>query len=318
MKRFRAGNLRASIQVAGILITIAALAFAVHRTWMIGQASWDRLLSGRVLGVLLLGGIVYGLAGFLLAWAWQKLLIWFGEPAGFRLGAAVYGRTQIAKYLPGNLFHFPGRHLMGRQVGFRHPALIGAAIYEIVGLVISAGMIALVGFPAQVTALGDSIIWPLTIILLFLLVPLAIQFFVSHFKIGQKLGFPERSVYDAARHLLPVLAIHTLFFLVAGEILRWIVGMTTDMWSGTAIRFVLSTFAISWLAGFITPGAPAGIGVREATMILILSGYIGEPAAALVAIISRLVVTIGDLEFFVLSHIYKLESIDKSVPLESS
>jgi glycosyltransferase 2 family protein len=55
--------------------------------------------------------------------------------------------------------------------------------------------------------------------------------------------------------------------------------------------------------GFITPGAPAGLGVRESIMILILTNFIGQPTAAFVALISRLVVTIGDLVFFLFSYL---------------
>ncbi len=248
-----------------------------------------------------------------MAYAWRNLLIWFGEVAKTRLCIAVYGRTQLAKYIPGNFFHLPSRHLLGYRVGFKNPALVGAAIYEIIGMVVSAGMITLIGFSSRQTLMGKSIAWPLAIVLLFILFPLMTQVIISYFKIAQKLGFPDRSVLDGLKRLLPILAIYLTFLILAGCILWGIVGITTGAWQSMPIQLILSTFAISWLTGFITPGAPAGIGVREATMILILSGFIGEPASVLVAIVSRLVVTLGDLEFFALSHFYKLETMDKSV-----
>jgi uncharacterized membrane protein YbhN (UPF0104 family) len=304
--------LQIAFQVIGALITVAALAFAVQKAWKFGQSNLDRLLHPQVLTFTLLGGIFYGFAELFLAQAWQRLLIWFGETAKTRVAVAVYGRTQIAKYIPGNVFHLPSRHLLGYQAGFKHPALVGAAIYEIIGLVISAGLIALIGFFSQETLIGRSILWPLTIIFLFILIPLVTQIIVSRFKIAQKLGFPDRSVLEGLKGLLPVLAIYLIFFALAGCILWGIVGVTTGMWFALPVPIILSTFAISWLTGFITPGAPAGIGVREATMILILSSFIGEPASVLVAIILRLVVTIGDLAFFGISHLHKLETTYES------
>ena len=48
-------------------------------------------------------------------------------------------------------------------------------------------------------------------------------------------------------------------------------------------------------------GEGMGMGVREAVMILLLTSIIGEPAAALVALVFRLVTTLGDIVFFLIS-----------------
>lgn len=309
IKHLRSKLLQNALQIIGLLVTVLALTFAVKKVWALGQSNWDTLLNPQVLLVTILGGLIYGVDNLFLAWAWDKLLVWFGESIKTKISIAVYGRTQIAKYIPGNFFHLPSRHILGYQVGFKHPALVGAAIYEITGLVVSAGMIALIGFSSQETLLGKSIVWPLTTIFLFILIPSSTQFVISHFKIAQKLGFPDRSVLDGLRCLLPIFAIYLIFFIIGSGILWGIVGVTTKKWLSLPTQIVLSTFAISWLTGFLTPGAPAGIGVREATMILILSNFIGEPDSVLVAIILRFVVTIGDLSFFGISHLYRLEPI---------
>ena len=56
------------------------------------------------------------------------------------------------------------------------------------------------------------------------------------------------------------------------------------------------------LAGFVTVGAPAGIGVREAAIILALSGTMGEPTAITVALLFRVLTTLGDVLFFLLAQ----------------
>jgi uncharacterized membrane protein YbhN (UPF0104 family) len=300
--------LKISIQIFGILVTIIALIFAIKKTLIIGQSNWDKLLNVRVLLITVFGGVAYGLDSIFLAWAWQKLLIWFGEPAKLKLCIAIYGRSQIAKYIPGNFFQLPSRHVMGAQVGFNHPAQIGAAIYEIIGLIASAGMIASIGFSIE-TYFGNSIALALKVIILFILIFLTSQFFMSYFNIGRKLGFPNRSISDGMKHFLPVWAFYLVFFVLAGVIFWGIVGTTTGLWLDVPIQSLVSIFAISWLTGFLTPGAPAGIGVREATIILILSGFIGEPSAVLVAIISRLIVTVGDLVFWAFSNFLSVRDL---------
>ena len=74
-------------------------------------------------------------------------------------------RTQIAKYIPGNIFHFIGRHAMGRRFGFGHTPMVSAAVLEGIGLILAASLLALVGAlvwleprsglaPAKFAALG--------------------------------------------------------------------------------------------------------------------------------------------------------------------
>ncbi|MGA9349175.1 MAG: lysylphosphatidylglycerol synthase transmembrane domain-containing protein [Anaerolineae bacterium] len=51
---------------------------------------------------------------------------------------------------------------------------------------------------------------------------------------------------------------------------------------------VVAIYAISWSAGFLTPFAPSGLGVREGTMILLLGQYLPVPAVTAAAILFRI------------------------------
>ena len=52
----------------------------------------------------------------------------------------------------GNVFHMVSRHVLGNQAGIKHIVLVGASIYEILGLIITS---ILIGF-------GGMIIFNLT------------------------------------------------------------------------------------------------------------------------------------------------------------
>ena len=304
MKLSGSSKVKSVIQIIGTLITIIGLFFSVQRTWTLGQSNWLKIFDFKIFFAIFIGGTIYGLDEFFLAWAWQKLLNWFGEKAGFTQCNAIYGRTQIAKYIPGNLFHLPSRHFAGNQAGFKHSSLAGAAIYEIIGLVVASGTIALIGILINDLDFGKSIILPVTIILVFILLLFGSQSIIIYFKLGQKIGFPARSILDGIKHLLPIWLIYILFFSVVSGIIWFISGISTGSWINIPFQFIFSAYAISWLAGFITPGAPAGIGVREATMIVLLRSFIGEPASILIAIIARIIVTIGDMEYYGISFIF--------------
>lgn len=295
-------NLLRLIQIIGVIITLLALGFVFQRIWTIEHADWEKLLTLSMALVVISGGLAHGVNLILLGWSWQKLLIWFGETSAKpKASIAIYGRTFIAKYLPGNFFQYPSRHLLGNRAGYSHPALVGALVYEIIGQLVAAGTIALVGFPRGVN-LGNTMVLRLAILPAVIVLPLVIQFILNRFSIGKKLGFPEKPIWSSLKGLLPIWSIYLAFYLVDGLIFWFIIGTSTGMWLNIPILYIFSTFAISWVIGFITPGAPAGLGVRETIMILILTNFIGAPSAAFVALISRLVVTLGDLVFFLFSY----------------
>jgi len=62
--------------------------------------------------------------------------------------------------------------------------------------------------------------------------------------------------------------------------------------------------AISWSIGFVSPGAAAGIGVRETILILLLAGAVEPAPATSAAVAYRLVTTLGDLITWALAGIW--------------
>jgi uncharacterized membrane protein YbhN (UPF0104 family) len=57
----------------------------------------------------------------------------------------------------------------------------------------------------------------------------------------------------------------------------------------------LAGFALAWTAGLLVPGAPGGLGVFEATLLLRLGSVIPEAPLLAIALSYRLVVTLADL-----------------------
>jgi hypothetical protein len=68
--------------------------------------------------------------------------------------------------------------------------------------------------------------------------------------------------------------------------------------SAPGIFFVTGTYAFAWLIGFVVVFAPSGLGIREATLIALLSPQLGTGPATLVAVTLRLANTVGDLLAF--------------------
>jgi uncharacterized membrane protein YbhN (UPF0104 family) len=76
----------------------------------------------------------------------------------------------------------------------------------------------------------------------------------------------------------------------------WLLVRSTDT-GGRADLLLLSlgAYALAWTAGFLVVVAPAGAGVRELALIAALSPVLDAPAALAVAVLSRVLMTLGDL-----------------------
>ena len=54
-------------------------------------------------------------------------------------------------------------------------------------------------------------------------------------------------------------------------------------------------FAVAFAGGLLLALAPAGAGVREAALLLLLGSTVTVPVAAVIAVVSRLLFIVGDL-----------------------
>jgi uncharacterized membrane protein YbhN (UPF0104 family) len=69
------------------------------------------------------------------------------------------------------------------------------------------------------------------------------------------------------------------------------------------VGLVLLAQAAAWTAGFLTPGAPGGLGVREAVLVALLVGPLGEGSALAVALAWRVATLGGEVIFFATSFV---------------
>ena len=259
--------------------------------------------------MLSISAIVYAWANYLLAFAWIYLLSRNGEPVPVKTKLiGIYGRSQIAKYIPGNILHIGGRHLLGMSAGLTHKALAFAAIYEITGLLSAAMLISLIGlqwFDVDIAALKWLPVLSPTLIVGYLIFPSILSKFSK-----------QLTIYGKWHQLSVPLFIYLAFFLIAGfALLLLLLDYSTNPDLKLFVT-ALTAFAVAWSVGFITPGAPSGIGIRESILIILLSPLISAEYAIILSFLFRLVTVMGDLLFMVLTGIgenYKFFGIPRCV-----
>lgn len=61
-------------------------------------------------------------------------------------------------------------------------------------------------------------------------------------------------------------------------------------------------FALAWVLGFIIPGAPGGIGIREVILASLYAQELGQGMAVGLSVVLRVITSLGDLATFALAY----------------
>jgi hypothetical protein len=281
-----------AVRWLGLAVSLAALTFVAReivRHDMFGSFDWRPadLLPGLAPLV-----VAYALAGLGLAVAF-RMLLWALAPTGGP-GAVptvgIYALTQINKYLPSNVLHLAGRHVLLGRAGAAHAPLLAAAVAELLLLLTTAGGVAMAGAPRLIGwggGLGTATVAGAFALLGGLLV------LAWRGRLPRLLG--GLAARPAAVALAAALAIHLAFFVLSGGIAARLVRLGGGSAGPPADLLELAAvMSFAWAAGFVTPGLPAGIGVREGVLILGLGALMPPALAAYVATTYRLVTLAGD------------------------
>ena len=272
--------------IAGAVLCIVAVALLVRRGIALGDSLGEPLQRLSTVTFALALGLYVG-AGLLLGAGWV-LLVRLSSAAAPRAAPLFVGhlRAQLAKYLPGNVFHLAYRHIAARREGVGHRALALALVLESV-LVIAAGAILGLGVVSdpRLDALAPwarQLVWAAPV--------LALLAWVGVGAVGRRGGFAQLAPARTAPPFFAVLVLDLAFFVLAALALR----MLSEQPSALPFAAWCGWLALAWALGYVTPGAPAGIGLREAVLALGLAPVLGEAGALALALVYRLLTLVAD------------------------
>lgn len=211
----------------------------------------------------------------------------------------ICGRSQIGKYLPGNIFHYAQRTVLLREAGLETGSALSSITVDALVLLVAAALVALPGLlEVGLEPLLEAGVDPVRTALLAVGVLVVAALVVL--ALGRRgRNFMQRSArFVAPRRLLPLLVLDVALFLIAGLSVQLV---ASAIWPG-AIELGWLDFtwgyALGFAAGFVAPGAPGGLGVREAVLIGLYSVPLGAALAAGLFLSVRVVYIVGDLVTF--------------------
>lgn len=224
-------------------------------------------------------------------WVWTLILAAFKQSLGGKRGICVYLTTNIAKYLPGNVWHLYGRITTVSQLGGSLGAATLSVLLEPILMAAAALVIALISaglgwlktdFSLEIGILQISQKLQVAVQIAGLI---AVLIGIHPRILNPLMHWLSRSKGDAQTAkkvnlnrypLVPLLGeIGFLIFRGTGFLLTL---MAIAPILPQQIPQLISAFSFAWLLGLIVPGAPGGMGIFEATTITLLDSSQFSPA----------------------------------------
>ena len=208
-------------------------------------------------------------------WVWTWILHELNQPVSSSQFIQIYLKTNIAKYLPGNVWHYYGRITAAKTAGVSGSAATLSVLLE--PLLMAAAALAIVLLSIQSVAMNSRVPLQGLSLLGLAAVLMAIHpWFLNvaiRFLGRLKLKATNSSTVDASVGLVryplrPLLGeLGFLGLRGTGFLLTLLALKPLEL---SQIPLLLGAFSFAWLLGLVVPGAPGGIGVFEATALALL------------------------------------------------
>jgi len=237
-------------------------------------------------------------------WIWTWVLRDLNQPVPYVQFIQVYLKTNIAKYLPGNVWHYYGRIVAAKNANVSTGAATLSVLLEPL-LMAAAALIIVVVFGSQF-AVNQTSLTPQILQFVILVVILCgvhpwflnpVVQCLNRLKNKKSIDNTQpRFVVNLERYpLRPLLGeLGFLWLRSLGFILTIFAIYPINL---SQISLLVGAFSVAWLLGLVVPGAPGGLGVFEATAIALLQhrfpSAVVISAIALYRLISILAETAG-------------------------
>jgi hypothetical protein len=282
--------LKRLIQPAVLLVFLAFLIIELAKRWDVVRDGIGELSAGAVSWSMV--AMLAGIWTAFMCW-WTVILDLGAERVPLTGAMRVFFIGQAGKYLPGKLWPILTQTRLGREYNIpARASSAAAAIFMLMllgaGLLVSACTLPLMGDDTLERYWWTLLVLPLALVMLW--PPVLNRCMALALRLMRREAMPAPLSMRGAG----VAALWALATWVLWGVHLWV--LMTDLGAGGSALPIQATgvYAASWSIGFLLLIAPAGAGPREAAMVLLLQPIL-PGKAILLALVTRLLMTVGDL-----------------------
>lgn len=286
----RRSRLRRGVEALVVAVFLGFIGAAVAR-------QWPRV--AEVVGALSPASVVLsGLAAAAGIWfsflCWRAILADLGSRVPTTAGMRIFFVGQVGKYVPGKVWPILTQVRLGRdyQVPGRASA---AAAFIFMLLVLGTGLlVAVCTLPVLGAGAFGRYWWALLALPLSAVVlwpPVLNRGLALAMRLTRREPMPRPlTAAGIGRAVGWAVVMWLLFGVHLYALLRGL-----DVEAPQLLVRSVGAYAGSWAIGFLLLVAPAGVGPREVALVLLLASTTEQPVALVAVVVSRLLMTVGDL-----------------------
>lgn len=277
-----------------MLFLLVALAFGV---WAV-VSQWESiveavsLVNPWVFFIAVPLSVLYVIGTFL---AWRELLRAQQPSLQLRDAARVFFVSQLGKYLPGGIWNIVAAAELGKDhaISRLHSVIVmlqSTLISIATGLIL--GTVGILIGPPELRETTWWVVLALPLFVVALLPPVVNR--LTAFAL-RKMRRGHLEVTATWRSIGIAAAWSTVAWLLAGAQV-WLLGIGLGLEATVAtLGLCVLAYALAWTVGFLVVVAPAGLGVREGVLGLLLAGQLTGGATVALVLLSRVLFTIADI-----------------------
>jgi len=221
-------------------------------------------------------------------WIMRRLGANFSPKEGYRIWAL----SNIAKYLPGKVWHILGRMVL-------YP---GGKLVVMESIILEMGAVMIAGFwvmlltlfatPLRIPVSRGVILILGVLTLPFILKPLFLQKVIRYpVEKIKKEPFSSSPLPFSTFSFLSIFIINIIFWASYG-IGYFLILKSIDLHLSPLL--LSGVYAASWTLGYISLITPGGLGIREGVFVFLLKGFLPQGIPALLAILGRVVILLTE------------------------
>ncbi len=299
-------------KIAGILSKILTILAFVFIVFKLARMNADySLLTHLPLAItaVIISSFVSIANVMLRAAAWRNNLGVFAEqPPDREEVFRIYTKANLGKYLPGNVMHFVERNLYAAETGLGQLEAASSTVLEIIGQCLAALILgSLLSFSYIARFFRQYVSFryiPAAVILC----AAAVIVFAVCIKKSAKIRFLAGKLKSPGFVItfFKNLGLYILDMLILGAILTvFVMLLGNRVLSVSETVLLVSENTVAWLIGFVVPGAPGGIGIREAVLQIMSEGTFFSELILVAAILQRISTIFGDVLAYIIFRGHK-------------
>jgi len=310
-------GIRTGFRILLILAAITPLGYSVYKEWPELQTSLQGIAWGNFAFAQLILLLVMASVG-VIPWTSLRHL---GSHFSYAKATAIYFFTQVFKYLPGGIWAFPGRVAVYQLLGVGSAQSVVSVFRETAAMFLGAAVVGLTGLLQGLSlshglrlAIGLGVLACAAVILL-IQMPWVWKVLssVKLFSTSPLSAYAEVKPEQRNIAWLPWTFLGSMcFWFLLGLPFRQLAMAIFPQITSLSWLEASAIFALAWCAGFVVVFVPAGIGVRESALALLLANIMPVGAALSLALLARVAWIVAEGFWILITMVWVSRSTELS------